>query len=116
MAAGKSSRINRQYKTKYRIRNWREYERGLRSRGDVTIPRRSVSANRSPSPEHRQAPGIWAENGDEIHKKRSNIKDIRAWRWAQSGANPSLARFPCFTGKKQGISWIRPRIGGIEAS
>ena len=27
MAAGKSSRINRQYKTKYRIRNWREYER-----------------------------------------------------------------------------------------
>ena len=29
--------INRQYKTKYRIRNWREYERGLRSRGDVTI-------------------------------------------------------------------------------
>ena len=37
MAAGKSSRINRQYKTKYRIRNWREYERGLRSRGNVTI-------------------------------------------------------------------------------
>ena len=37
MAAGKSSRINRQYKTKYRIRDWREYERGLRSRGDVTI-------------------------------------------------------------------------------
>ena len=37
MAAGKPSRINRQYKTKYRIRNWREYERGLRSRGDVTI-------------------------------------------------------------------------------
>ena len=37
MAAGKSSRINRQYKTKYRIRNWREYERGLRSRGDGTI-------------------------------------------------------------------------------
>ena len=31
MAAGKSSRINRQYKTKYRIRNWREYERGLRN-------------------------------------------------------------------------------------
>ena len=37
MAAGKASRINRQYKTKYRIRNWREYERGLRSRRDVTI-------------------------------------------------------------------------------
>ena len=35
---------------------------------------------------------------------------------AQSGANPSLTRFPCLTGKKQGISWIRPRIGGIEAS
>ncbi len=37
MAAGKSSRVNRKYKTKYRIRNWREYERGLRNRGDVTI-------------------------------------------------------------------------------
>ena len=37
MVAAKSSRVNRQYKTKYRIRNWREYERGLRSRGDVTI-------------------------------------------------------------------------------
>ena len=37
MAAGKSSRVHRKYKTKYRIRNWREYERGLSSRGDVTI-------------------------------------------------------------------------------
>ena len=37
MAAGKSSRVNRKYKTKYKIRNWREYERGLKSRGDVTI-------------------------------------------------------------------------------
>ncbi|HBK79640.1 MAG TPA: IS5/IS1182 family transposase, partial [Nitrospinae bacterium] len=37
MAAGKSSRVNRKYKTKYRIRNWGEYERGLRGRGDVTI-------------------------------------------------------------------------------
>ena len=35
MVAAKSSRVNRQYKKKYRIRNWREYERGLRSRGDV---------------------------------------------------------------------------------
>ena len=37
MAASKSSRVNRKYKTKYRIRNWKQYERGLRSRGDVTI-------------------------------------------------------------------------------
>ena len=37
MVAAKSSRVNCQYKKKYRIRNWREYERGLRSRGDVTI-------------------------------------------------------------------------------
>ena len=37
MVAAQSSRVNRQYKKKYRIRNWREYERGLRSRGDVTI-------------------------------------------------------------------------------
>ena len=37
MTAGKPSRVNLQYKTKYRTLNWREYERGLRSRGDVTI-------------------------------------------------------------------------------
>ena len=37
MAAAKSSRVNRKYKTKYKVQNWREYERGLRSRGDVTI-------------------------------------------------------------------------------
>ena len=37
MAAAKSSRVNLKYKTKYRIRNWKEYERGLRSRGDVTV-------------------------------------------------------------------------------
>ena len=37
MVAAKSSRVNCQYKKKYRIRNWREYERGLKSRGDVTI-------------------------------------------------------------------------------
>ena len=37
MAAAKSSRVNRKYKTKYRIRNWWEYERGLRSCGEATI-------------------------------------------------------------------------------
>ena len=37
MAARKSSRVNRKYKTRFRVQNWPEYERGLRSRGDVTI-------------------------------------------------------------------------------
>jgi hypothetical protein len=37
MAVRKSSRVNRKYKTKYRLRSWKEYERGLKSRGDVTI-------------------------------------------------------------------------------
>ncbi len=37
MAARKSSRVHRKYKTKYRVTNWREYERGLRSRGDITV-------------------------------------------------------------------------------
>ncbi|MCP5069048.1 MAG: IS5 family transposase, partial [bacterium] len=37
MAARKSSLVNRKYKTKYRVANWSEYERGLRDRGDVTI-------------------------------------------------------------------------------
>ena len=29
MATHKSSRVNRKYKTQYRVRNWSEYERGL---------------------------------------------------------------------------------------
>ena len=37
MAARKSSRVNRKYKTKYRVTNWRAYERGLRSRRDITV-------------------------------------------------------------------------------
>ena len=37
MAAKKSSRVNPKYKTRYRVRNWSDYERGLRSRGDVTM-------------------------------------------------------------------------------
>ena len=37
MAGRKSSRVNRKYKTKYRVTNWREYERGLRCRGDITV-------------------------------------------------------------------------------
>ncbi len=37
MAARKSSRVNRKYKTKYRVTNWRECERGLRCRGDITV-------------------------------------------------------------------------------
>ncbi len=37
MTGRESSRVNRNYKTKYRVSNWPEYERGLRDRGDVTI-------------------------------------------------------------------------------
>ena len=37
MPAVKSSLVHPRYKTEYRVRNWRQYEQGLRSRGDVTI-------------------------------------------------------------------------------
>ena len=37
MSAVKSSLVHPRYKTEYRVRNWREYEQGLRARGDVTI-------------------------------------------------------------------------------
>lgn len=37
MAARTSSLVHPKYKTKYRVKNWREYERGLRERGDVMI-------------------------------------------------------------------------------
>ncbi len=37
MAGRESSRVNPKYKTRYRVYNWREYEPGLRARGDVTI-------------------------------------------------------------------------------
>ncbi len=37
MAGMRSSLVHPRYKTEYRVRNWREYERGLRARGDVTV-------------------------------------------------------------------------------
>ncbi len=37
MVAMRSSLVHPRYKTEYRVRNWREYERGLRARGDVTV-------------------------------------------------------------------------------
>ena len=37
MPAVKSSLVHPRYKTEYRVRNWRQYEQGLRARGDVTI-------------------------------------------------------------------------------
>lgn len=37
MAARKSSRVNRSFKRQYRVRNWAEYERGLKDRGDVSV-------------------------------------------------------------------------------
>ena len=37
MSAVKSSLVYPAYKTKYRVKNWPEYEQGLRARGDVTI-------------------------------------------------------------------------------
>ena len=37
MAARTSSFVPPKYKTKYSVKNWSEYEQGLRNRGDVTI-------------------------------------------------------------------------------
>ena len=37
MAARRQSKVNPKYKTNYRVRNWAEYEKGLRQRGDITI-------------------------------------------------------------------------------
>ena len=37
MSAVKSSLVHPRFKTEYRVRNWREYEEGLRARGDVTV-------------------------------------------------------------------------------
>ncbi len=37
MPTVKSSLVHPRYKTQYRVKNWREYEQGLRARGDVTI-------------------------------------------------------------------------------
>ena len=37
MAAHTSSLVHPKYKTKYSVKNWPEYEQGLRNRGDVMI-------------------------------------------------------------------------------
>ncbi len=34
---GMKSRVHPKYKTKYRVANWPEYQRGLVQRGDVTV-------------------------------------------------------------------------------
>ncbi len=34
---GMKSRVHPKYKTKYRVANWPEYERGLIHRGNVTV-------------------------------------------------------------------------------
>ena len=37
MTARKQSKVNTKYKTKYRVRNWAEYEKGVRQRGNITF-------------------------------------------------------------------------------
>ncbi len=37
MAARTSSFVHPNYKTKYAVTNWQEYEHGLRNRGDIMI-------------------------------------------------------------------------------
>ena len=37
MTAHKQSKVNTKYKTKYRVRNWAEYEKGVRQRGNITF-------------------------------------------------------------------------------
>jgi hypothetical protein len=37
MSKKKRSRVHPKYKTKYRVRNWKEYDQALVSRGDLTI-------------------------------------------------------------------------------
>jgi hypothetical protein len=32
-----NSRVHPKYKTKYRVQNWQDYDRGLVSRGDITV-------------------------------------------------------------------------------
>ena len=61
MAARKSTRVNRKYKTKYRVTNWQEYERGFRgtqrvvSEGPGAMSRRPLNLSCSPTipPEFR---------------------------------------------------------------
>jgi hypothetical protein len=37
MAARTKSKVTPKYKTKYRVKNWADYEAGLRKRGDITL-------------------------------------------------------------------------------
>ena len=37
MAARTKSKVTPKYKTRFRVTNWREYEAGLRNRGDITV-------------------------------------------------------------------------------
>ena len=37
MAARTKSKVTPKYKTKYRVKNWKEYEAALKKRGDITV-------------------------------------------------------------------------------
>ena len=52
-----------EYKTAYRVKNWREYEQSLRDRGDITlwITPEAISAWRAPMTGKRGAQPIYAD-------------------------------------------------------
>ena len=59
MAVRESSKVHPKYKTKYRVKNWPEYEAGLRARGDITLclsPR-------------------WSRTGSPVHGRRGGQRD-----------------------------------------
>ena len=60
MSERKSSRVNREYKTKYRVRNWSEYGRAS---GAVGTSRSGRAKRRSPSGHHRRTVSAKASDG-----------------------------------------------------
>ncbi len=68
MSAPKSSLIHPPYKTKYRVGNWREYEQGLRRRGEVTawFSEDAISAWTPPGNRRRGGQQLYSDLAIEI--------------------------------------------------
>ncbi|MFT7680237.1 MAG: hypothetical protein ACI8QC_004243 [Planctomycetota bacterium] len=58
MASGMNSRVHPEYKTRYRVSNWAEYDRALVSRGDITlwIPPEAIKSWKAKPSGQRGAP------------------------------------------------------------
>ena len=91
MASTRSSRVNPKYKTKYRVQNWPEYERGLRARGDVTVWFSGEAIRAWTPPPNRR------RGGQRRYSNQAILTDLTLWPFstAQRRRRRATCAGPC---------------------